>query len=918
MHKISRQFIQGMTIAGLLALTACSEQPPEQLAEEYGIAYIKRPVATEVDDDTGNVVLVDSDLREVLDFAEGADIWYRDSLSPAAPERNITACITGGKGDVRDLEVSYDGSRLIFALHVPDDLDDPEFTWDIYEYDIASGACPQRVIRSNILAGEGDDLAPHYLPDGRIVFTSTRQKASGAVLTEEGKSRFRALDERRREHAPLLHVMSASGENIRQISFNQSHDLDPTVLASGEILFTRWDRMGPRDAMSLYKVRPDGTDLKMVYGVHDHATGTNGATVQYTRPRQLEDGRVLTMLRPFNGTAGGGLPALIDIDNYIDNRQPTWSNQGVLGGTAQSTIIDLDLRSDGSISPAGRYRDLYPMFDGSNRVLASWSPCRLLDGNNEAQPCPAEIPANAVEALPFYGIYLLDLTQQTQLPIVIPRSGTVVEEPVIAAPRTRPATLYDKVAGIELDQDLTDENVGLLHIRSVYDMDGGLSGLGSGITSLSQLADPSQVTSEQRPAQFLRIVKAVSIPDRDTYRFDRSAFGRSRAMREIIGYAPIQPDGSVLVKVPANVPLSISVVDGDGQRIGPRHQNWLQLRAGETVTCNGCHDHTPSAPAGQSAPLPLPHGTSETPPPLNSGAATSGAPFPGTDASLLAEMGETMAQTRIRLACSGSNAAAACPHLSPSVNLLSSNDWWSDPLNTPATVTQRPYSDQQEPTNSVPSAPTTATCQTRWDANCRIVINYEDHIHPLWSKARPLLDSNGIQTDDRVCTACHSNLDPLTELPRVPAAQLDLGDGPSDQDPDHFKSFRELLFTDNRQVLNEAGTLVDETREVPLLDENGNQVFQTTTVTDPVTGEVSIVQVLDDAGNPIPLFELVPVSAGSPAMVSGRARSSRFMGVFLPGGSHAGDLSEAELRLVAEWLDIGAQYFNNPFDAPMN
>ena len=30
--------------------------------------------------------------------------------------------------------------------------------------------------------------------------------------------------------------------------------------------------------------------------------------------------------------------------------------------------------------------------------------------------------------------------------------------------------------------------------------------------------------------------------------------------------------------------------------------------------------------------------------------------------------------------------------------------------------------------------------------------------------------------------------------------------------------------------------------------------------------------------------------------------------------AHTGMLSAAELRLLSEWLDIGAQYFNNPFD----
>ena len=51
---------------------------------------------------------------------------------------------------------------------------------------------------------------------------------------------------------------------------------------------------------------------------------------------------------------------------------------------------------------------------------------------------------------------------------------------------------------------------------------------------------------------------------------------------------------------------------------------------------------------------------------------------------------------------------------------------------------------------------------------------------------------------------------------------------------------------------------------------------------------------------------------------AGAAASSRFFSRFDAGGTHAGWLSEAELRLIAEWLDIGGQYFNNPFDVPIN
>ncbi len=75
---------------------------------------------------------------------------------------------------------------------------------------------------------------------------------------------------------------------------------------------------------------------------------------------------------------------------------------------------------------------------------------------------------------------------------------------------------------------------------------------------------------------------------------------------------------------------------------------------------------------------------------------------------------------------------------------------------------------------------------------------------------------------------------------------------------------------------------------------------------------------VDAMGNPI----LAPVSIGSP-MSSAGARASPFFSCFDAGGmgcpaqSHANYLSKDELRLIAEWLDIGAQYYNDPFKAPV-
>jgi len=86
----------------------------------------------------------------------------------------------------------------------------------------------------------------------------------------------------------------------------------------------------------------------------------------------------------------------------------------------------------------------------------------------------------------------------------------------------------------------------------------------------------------------------------------------------------------------------------------------------------------------------------------------------------------------------------------------------------------------------------------------------------------------------------------------------------------------------------------------------------------PVAALAQVQIGVDAMGNPI----LAPVSI-APPMTSAGARQSRFFSCFDVGGtgcgalSHVGYMSTDELRIVAEWLDIGAQYYNNPFDVPV-
>ena len=856
--------IRSVAICGVsVLLVACGEgsggsggQSPDPLIEDIGIAYVRRPLSYDAND-----VLIKPDTREVLTYTPGGDLFYKELASPSGDVRNVTKEFTGGLGDVRDVEVSYDGRLLLFSMRaadLPDTDQEDQPTWNIWEYDISEKIL-RRIIIADVNAEAGQDITPHYLPDGRIIFSSTRQQLTKATQLDEGKQQYSALDEDRNELAAVLHVMNNDGNDIHQVSFNQSHDLDPLVLNNGEIVFSRWDNMGNRDAISLYKMHPDGSELQLLYGAHSHDTGTNGNDVHFLQPRELQNGNLLTVLRPrillptddpdiFEDIiADNGNLLEIEIADYIDITGPTAINQGILNGPAQKSAVINKVFTDGTISPGGVFRSAWPLHDGTNRVLVSWSQCRLLKDNLIVPCTPDSLSArSATEADPAYGIFLYDRRSDTQLPVVVAQDGYIFTDVVAAEPRDLPLILFDKQAGIELDQLLADDGVGVLNIRSVYDVDG----VDTAIPNMATVADPGLTPADARRARFLRIVKAVGIPDDNVKNVPGTAFGRSRnqLMREIIGYVPVQPDGSVEVQVPANVPLAISVLDGAGRRITARHQNWIQVRPGETVKCNGCHDHASGSP----------HGHPEGPVSVNPGALTTGPSFPNTESALFADFGETMAETLTR----------HDPRSQvPDMNVIYDDVWTDDSgaLVKSASFTFS-YADLQTP------APASQSCQDDWRANCRTIINYEEHIHPLWNLDR------GAST----CTACHTTATGT----RIPDAQLDLTDGLSGDQADHYKAYRELLFDDNKQELGAVG-LQDVMLDGPI---------------DPVTL----------------LPTRVPVNI-SPSMSASGARSSHaIMNQFNAGGSHDGRLAPAELRLLIEWLDIGAQYYNDPFAVPDN
>ncbi|HEY3658643.1 MAG TPA: hypothetical protein VGL34_27035 [Steroidobacteraceae bacterium] len=854
----------------------------------YPLAYIKRPPPK-----------ADIDARDLITSTTGGDLYLRDQASAGGAETNVTTSITKGMGDVRDLDVSADGKKLVFSLRLPLDPNKPNTdvtqpNWHIYQYDATAKTVTQLTSDGNG-QGAGHDVSPHYLPDGRIVFASTRQRGTAGLLLDEGRPEYPAQTDHTKQAIFLLHVMNADGANIHQISFNTNHDFAPSVLSNGQIVFSRYESING-DQISLYRSNPDGTGLELYYGANSHATGvniagTNDNLIQFLNARQMTNGKLLAIARPFLGTQLGGDIVQIDAGGFVEMTQP--ATPGGAAGTAQASATTLGVTTDANKpSLGGRFASVYPLLDGTNRLLVSWAPCLILDTSvapAKTSVCTAGNTSAATVQLapPQYTIWIYDMGAGTLSPVLAAESGTTIVEPIIMQARSPvPAFVPDFVPTGDAANLATARN-GLLVIRSVYDFDGvdtvatETAATGNPLPNIAALADPNLATADRRPARFIRIVKAVEIPDKTVRKINNSAFGPANmGMREILAYAPIEPDGSVKIEVPANVPFTIDILDKNARRITAKHTSWLQLIPGETKTCNGCHTagslSTPS------------HGRAGLTASVNAGAPAAGAPFPNTLASLpAANAGDTMADTLASSTCPPTP-TTVCSEV-PSIDVLYTDVWSADPtIRANNTNIAYLYSDLNTP------KPVTQLAHCfPWDYLCRSTIHYPLHIQPLWDLKRPSIVLND-PTPDHTCVLCHNQLDAAMAI-QVPAGQLDLTGAASTVDATVVTSYEQLLFAHNEQALNMGG-LQDVLVPVP-------------GPVDPVTGLPTTVMV--------PLSVAPPMIAGS-AVFSVPKFLSLFDGSFHdPTLDHTGFLTPAELRLITEWLDIGAQYYNDPFVAPV-
>ncbi|MCP4450441.1 MAG: hypothetical protein GY809_03195, partial [Planctomycetes bacterium] len=164
-----------------------------------------------------------------------------EGLLPDSPVRSLVPDAKAGFLWRPDL--SFDAEKIVFCL-----MPDGDTSFHLYEVNTDGTGFKQ------LTFGDYDDLDPIHLPDGNLLFNTTRAH----TYVRCGPS----------HHAPVLARSDGDGKNIYVISRNNEPDYLPALLPNGRIIYTRWEYTDKEQkrAQSLWTMNPDGTGVSAFWG----------------------------------------------------------------------------------------------------------------------------------------------------------------------------------------------------------------------------------------------------------------------------------------------------------------------------------------------------------------------------------------------------------------------------------------------------------------------------------------------------------------------------------------------------------------------------------------------------------------------------------------------------------------------------
>lgn len=489
----------------------------------------------------------------------GGRLLVLDGLHPGGQVRLLAPGEQPGSFWRPDL--SFDAQRVLFCYKPHDGK-----AFHLYEMNL-DGTGLRR-----LTDGDYDDIDPIYLPDGHILFTTTR-----------GNSHVRCGPF---IYSYILARCDADGNDIYLISYNGEPDFVPSLLNDGRVIYSRWEYSDKPlwRLQKLWVTNPDGTGTS-------HFWGNQSVWPDHTsEPRAIPGSRRVMFSGVGHHDWWSGSIGIIDPGQGRD------FPDGLTKVTAdlqwpESSIPPVDPIESDRYHSAGRftgYKTPYPLSEEDFLVSARGEPTdRYLLDDPSRTASDAEQGRHQRHADPSrvrgkFRLYLMDVHGNREL---IYEGVYNVLHAIPVRTRTPPPQLPDRVVWPGTGPDRQPVEPGTFYSADVYR---GMPGVPRGKVKYLRVFQLDYKTYSTWKKTYRHSGPAVSIVQEE-------------GVKRILSEVPVEDDGSVHFVAPAGYSLFFQLLDAD-RRCLQTMRSFTGLMPGEQRGCVGCHEqHSVTPDYGHAA-----------------------------------------------------------------------------------------------------------------------------------------------------------------------------------------------------------------------------------------------------------------------------------------------------------------------------
>jgi len=462
------------------------------------------------------------------------------------------------KGGVFErFDVSWDAKRIVFAWKC-----ESQKGYRIYEINVDGTGLRQltfpqkdeaelvRKYRARAHYHHGtDDMHPCYLPNGEIVFISTR--CQYGILCD-GPDDFTTT---------VLYRMDADGKNMRKLSNSSVSEASPAILPDGRIMYTRWEYLnkGAVSVKCLWAMRPDGSGSAEIYA----ADISLPPTFLYGRPIPDAPNKYVVLGTPHCPQNGVGTVIRLDMNKPIRTREPM---------TYMTPYVDIQAEPGFSFRTGdGPWRR-----DRSGRGQLFKDPYPLSEKFFLVAHKPAGTGWNDPKG------YALDLLDETGKTYPFFRDPEIAcWQPYPLRPRKRP-----QMTSAEIDPRTAAKNLATCIVTNIYH---------------------GMEDTKQGEIKYIRVLEQIPRPWASRRRWGGDGYDQQHVvitkdthlgLKVQHGVVPVEEDGSAHFVVPAKANIYFQALDANYFAV-QTERTFVNYIPGETRACIGCHETPQDAAAAK-------------------------------------------------------------------------------------------------------------------------------------------------------------------------------------------------------------------------------------------------------------------------------------------------------------------------------